>query len=150
MTIAAFVISVLALVSSAGAVWYAREQSRIERARHRQEILDRQAAEEAARLADIRVNLVTTPRTDRKLPDRHVAVTNHGPAVARDVRLRLIDPDGWTTQDSDAAWPTTLRPGDTVQQRVLILWASTANAAECEVTWTDDTGPRQARHTLLR
>lgn len=149
MSIAALIVSVLALLVAGAAAEFSRRQAaaarsvaRIEEQRHAHELADRLAIEADARQAHLRLMFRTHPTEGRQTPRHYLVVRNDGPATAEDVTVELIAAtDGkasWATTDSP--WPRRLHAGEEAPWKMHLLWQDAAEGMHCRLSWTDGDG----------
>lgn len=141
MDIAAFVVSVLALLASAYAVVYARQSAKadasmaeIEGDRRAEEVADRERAEETSMRAELSVE-ATAPEQNT---NPGLVVTNNGGGVARDVIVRADGPG--IAPDAMALKRGRLEPGDRWHIESVGTPNRRGRVAEVEVTWLDRSG----------
>ena len=141
MDIAAFAVSVLALLASAYAVVYARQSAkadasmaRIEGERRAEEVADRERALEASLRADLSVEAAAPEQNT----DPSLVVTNNGGGVATDLTLRAEGPG--TDPREPARTRGRLDPGDRWHVQSVGNLNLRGRVAEVELTWMDQSG----------
>ncbi len=159
MTVAAFFLSIIALIASIASAFYTRRQAQssdkvaaIEAERRADEVSAAEERAVAARRADLRLQFHRTPQPDSPFEVTSVVVINKGQATAEDVAVHPVatvgDGDQWHNHGS-APWPRTIHAEDE-QAFIVVLTAEATIEMEYTIDWTDGEGHHHERKRVRR